>query len=43
MSDCWPRDMLNFDFLYNGLGLTSAPHFVYDFLRKKIIMLYSIY
>ena len=34
--------MLNFDFLENGLGVVSLPHFVYDFSRKIILMLYSI-
>ena len=26
ISDCWYRDMLNFDFLSMGLGLTFPPH-----------------
>ena len=34
--------MLNFDFLEKGLGVVSLPHFVYDFSRKIILMLYSI-
>ena len=36
------RDMLNFDFLERGLGIASPSHFVYDFLRKMFLMLYSI-
>ena len=35
------RDMLIFDFLQKGLGSMSPPHFVYDFLRKMFLMLYS--
>ena len=42
ISDCWFRDMLNFDFLKKDLGLVSLPHFVYDFSRKMFLMLYSI-
>ena len=34
--------MLNIDFLEKGLGIVSPPHFVYDFLRKVFLMLYSI-
>ena len=34
--------MLNFDFLGNGLGIVSLPHFVCDFSRKKFLMLISI-
>ena len=34
ISDYWSRDMLNFDFF--------SPYFVYDFLRKMFLMLYSI-
>ena len=30
-SDCWSRDMSNFDFLKKGLELVSEPHFVHDF------------
>ena len=33
--------MLNFDFLEKGLGIVSAPHFLYDFLRKMFLTLYS--
>ena len=29
--DYWSRDMLNFEFSKNGLGLVSPQHFVYDF------------
>ena len=28
--------MLNFDFLANGLGIVSPPHFVYDFSGKIV-------
>ena len=31
--------MLNFDFLEKVLGITSLPHFVYDFSRKMFLML----
>ena len=34
--------MLNFDFLEKGLGIVYPHHFVYDFLRKIFLMLYSI-
>ena len=34
--------MLNFDFLEKGLGIVSAPHFVYVFLRKMFLMLHSL-
>ena len=34
--------MLNFDFLDKGLGIVSPAHFVYDFLTKIFLMLYSI-
>ena len=30
--------MLNFDFLENGVGIVSPPHFVYDFSRKMLLM-----
>ena len=33
--------MLNFDFLYKGLGIASPAHFVYDFSTKMFLMLYS--
>ena len=29
-------------FVFVGLGLAFLPHFVYDFLVKKFLMLYSI-
>ena len=32
----------NVDFLEEGLGLVSAPYFVYDFSSKIFLMLYSI-
>ena len=31
-----------FVFLKKGLGIVSTPHFVYDFLRKIFLKLYSI-
>ena len=34
--------MLSFDFLEKGLGIVYLLHFVYDFLRKMFLMLYSI-
>ena len=34
--------MVNFDFLEKCLGIVSPLHFVYDFLRKMFLMLYSI-
>ena len=34
--------MLDFDFLDKGLGKVSVAHFVYDFLTKIFLMLYSI-
>ena len=36
------RDMLNLYFLQNGLAIVSPSHFVHDFLRKMLIMLYSV-
>ena len=40
-SDCWSRDMLNFDFLKKGLEQVSLPHSVDDFSRNTFLMLYS--
>ena len=34
--------MLNFDFIEKGLGIVFLPHFVYNFLRKMFLMLYSL-
>ena len=34
--------MLNFDFLDKGLGMVFPVHFVYDFLTKMFVMLYSV-
>ena len=34
--------MFNFDFLENGLGLVSPPHFVNDFARKMFLILHSV-
>ena len=36
LSDCWSRDMLNFDFL------VSPPYFGHDFSRKIFLILYII-
>ena len=36
------REVLNFDFLQKGLGLTSPPYFVYDFSGKIFLMLCSV-
>ena len=36
------RDVLNYDFLKNGLGMVSPSHFVYDFSREMFLILYSI-
>ena len=35
-------EMFNFDVLNKGLGLASPLHFVYDFSRKILLVLYSI-
>ena len=40
--DYWSRDMLNFDFWERGLGIVFPPHFVYDFLIKIFLKLYSV-
>ena len=40
--NCWPRDMIKFDFSKKGQELVSSQHFVYDFSRKLFLMLYSI-
>ena len=34
--------MLNFDFLEKGLRIVFLPYFVYGFLRKLFLILYSI-
>ena len=34
--------MLNFEFLEKGVGIVSPLYFMYDFLRKMFLMLYSI-
>ena len=34
--------MLNSNFSRKGLGLVSAPYFVYDISRKMFVMLHSI-
>ena len=34
--------MLNCDFLEEGQGLVSPPHFVYNFSRKMFLMSYSV-
>ena len=38
----WFIERLKFEFLEKDLRLVSAPHFVYDFLRRMFPMLYSI-
>ena len=35
-------DMLNFEFLEEGLGIFSLLYFVHGFQRKMFLMLYSI-
>ena len=35
-SDNWSKDILNFDFLEEGLGIVSSLHFEYDFLKKNV-------
>ena len=37
----WSRDLLNFSFLENGLGIVYPLHFMYDFSVKIFLMLYS--
>ena len=34
--------MFDSDFLEKGLEIVFPPHFVFDFLRKMFVMLYSI-
>ena len=34
--------MFNFDFLSKGLVIVSQAHYVYDFLTKMFLTLYSI-
>ena len=34
----WSRNMLNFYFSEEGLGLVSTPYLVYDFPRKMLFM-----
>ena len=36
------RDILIFDFFQKALEVVYPSHFVYDFLRKLFLMLYSI-
>ena len=38
----WSRENLNFNFLKEGLGIVSTLYFVYEFLTKMLLMLYSI-
>ena len=40
--DYWSREKFNIDFLEEGPGIVSPPHFVYDFSRKMFLILYSI-
>ena len=37
----WSRDMHNVDFLEKGLWIVSLAHFVYEFSRKMLLLLYS--
>ena len=39
--DYWFGYVLSFDFLEKSVGIASPPHFVYDFLRKMFLMIYS--
>ena len=36
--DYWPRDKLTFDFLERGMGIVPAPHFVYGFSIKILLI-----
>ena len=36
------RNILNFDFLEKGMRIVSPPHLENDFLRKTLLMFYSI-
>ena len=38
----WSRNIFNFDFIENSLGIVSPPHFAYDFSRKMFLILYYI-
>ena len=38
----WLRDKLNFDFLEQGLGIVSSPHFGYNFSWKMFLLLLEI-
>ena len=38
----WSRDMLNFDFRENCLGIVFPLYFVYDFSRKLFLIFHSI-
>ena len=40
--DYGSRDKLNFDFLEKGLGIVFPVHFMYDFSRKMLLMLYYV-
>ena len=40
ISNCWSRDILNFDYFGKGFGLVSPPHFEYDFSRKMFVVFY---
>ena len=39
--DYWFSVTLNLNFLEKGLGVVSPPYFVYDFSRKRFLMLHS--
>ena len=41
ISDCLSRKT-NFYFSQKGLGLSSTPHFVFDFSGRTLLMIYSI-
>ena len=38
--DYCSRDILNFDFIENGLGVVSPPHFVYDISTKMFLVIF---
>ena len=38
----WSRDMLNFNFSEEDLGLVSPSYFVYEFSRKMFLILHCI-
>ena len=38
----WSWNVLNFNFPEKGLKLASPPHFLFDFFKKLLTMLFSI-